>query len=436
MKPNFIRKETPNDGLTPVSCFKAIGGLGCCMLESAYDGEQGKSSLIGLNPIGTFQVVGRNIEIEFKGERSTFTADPYEALTKFSKDRRAFGFIGYDAVRLKEVLPDRHPSRDVPDFFFHLYQTIIEFDHSRQRLICTHEGTQEELDAILTRCFEPIALQPLKTAKNIAIEPDLSRETFSALVERAKEYIRAGDIFQVVLSRSFRTQIKASPFDVYRALRQTSPAPFLFFFNEENFAIAGASPELLISAIDGKVESMPIAGTSPKGQPVEALLSDPKECAEHVMLVDLARNDAGVVSVPGSVRVSEFKVVKTFSHVNHIVSRVVGDLSPAFSSLDAFRASFPAGTLSGAPKIRAMEIIDELESSKRHLYGGAVVTIDERGNLKSCIAIRMAFIRGSEVELRVGAGIVLDSDGLVEAQETEHKARGVIEALQLAEGGI
>lgn len=430
------KQEIPNDGLTPIQVYRALGGKGCCILESAHEKGEGKISLIGINPIGTFKAKGQSIEIELRGKKRSFVGDPYEALKQFAKDQRAFGFISYDAVRLKEKIPDRHPSCGVPDFFFHLYQTILTFEHDRQRVICTHEGTQEGLNALLARCFEPIALKPFKAPKKVAIEPDIGAEEYMQLVDLAKEYIRAGDIFQVVLSRTFRAQVNSTPFEIYRALRQTSPAPYHFFFEEKDFAVAGASPELLVSIQKGVVESMPIAGTCPKESDPNLLLSDPKECAEHVMLVDLARNDVGAVAVAGSVQVADYKILKSFSHVHHIVSRVVGRLKEALDPLDAFKESLPAGTLSGAPKIRAMEIIDELERSRRGLYGGAIVTLDENGDLTSCIGIRMAYIRGSEVEIRTGAGIVLDSVREKEADETVHKARGVVAALELAEGGV
>jgi anthranilate synthase component 1 len=436
MKQKLIRQEIPNDGLTPIQVYRALGGLGCCILESAHEQREGKTSLIGIHPIGTFQAFGQRIEIELHGEKSLLEKDPYEALKKFTKGRRAFGFVSYDAVRLKETLPDRHPKNEIPDLFFHLYQTILLFDHDKQKILCSHEGTQEELNTLLQRCFEPIRIKPFKTPKKISPKPDLNKEEFAGLVEKAKEYIKAGAIFQVVLSRTLHAQVQATPFEIYRALRQTSPSPYHFFFEEKDFAVAGASPELLISIQEGEIESMPIAGTYSKESSAQDLLMDSKECAEHVMLVDLSRNDVGAIALAGSVRVADYKVVKSFSHVNHIVSRVIGKLDASFHPLDALKVSIPAGTLSGAPKIRAMEIIDELENSRRGLYGGAIVAIDESGNLKSCIAIRMAFIQGSHVEVRVGAGIVLDSKAEKEAEETEHKARGVVEALELAQGGV
>lgn len=428
----MITKQLDYEDFTPLQIYQALGGKGACLIEQ----EEGalKTSSIGIDPIGTFSAHGYKVEVALQGQKNFFSADPYETLKEFSKNRQVFGFISYGAIRVKEAIPDRHADLPFPDFFFHLYQTVFTFDHCEKKLVCTHEGTQESLDVILKRCSAPASVLPFAHPKKLAITSDLSKEKFVQMVEKAKKHIRAGDVFQVVLSRTFHAQAHASPFDIYRALLHVSPAPYHFFFEEEEFAIAGASPELLISVKDRRIETVPIAGTYPKGQSASTLLESPKETAEHVMLVDLARNDIGAIAKVGSVRVEDYISVKSFSHVSHIVSRVTGMLDSSFHALDAFKASFPAGTLSGAPKIRAMEIIDALENSRRGLYGGAIVSIDEQGNLTSCIAIRTAFIRGKQVEVRTGAGIVLDSDPEKEAEETEHKARGVLEALELAEG--
>ena len=373
------KREIPSDGLTPILCYRALGGVGCCIFE------EGKSSFVGIDPVT-------------------------------SGLGRSFGLISYEgAVFLKH------------------YRTIIQFEGGR--VIFTHDGSDEELDALIDRCFQPQRLKPFHVSKKLSVQSDLSRDEFAVLVERAQEFIRAGDIFQVVLSRDFSVDVKASPLDIYRAIKQVSPAPYHFFFEEEDFAIAGASPELLISVKDKQIESMPIAGTRAKGSGVD-LLADPKEAAEHVMLVDLARNDLGRVAKVGSVKVADYKKVKSFSHVDHIVSRVVGELREGMDAMDALKASFPAGTLSGAPKVRAMEIIAELEKKPRGFYGGAVAMIDEKGNLTSCIAIRFALIKNGRAVVRAGAGVVLDSIGENEALETEHKASGVLAAIELAEGAV
>lgn len=436
MEYQILRKEIAYDGLTPTLVYQALGGLGAILFESAFEKGEGKVSFIGVNPLGTFQSHGLQIQEEFKGVITSFRGDPYEALKKFSKGRKTFGFIGYQAIRLKESLPDRHPKTGFPDFFFHFYETVIAFYHDQQKVICFHEGNKASLNVIMQQLQTIGSLETFQSPQKIDFQVDLTEQEFIDLVDKAKEFIRAGDIFQVVLSRTFYAKIKAKPFEIYRALRQVSPSPYHFFFEEKEFAIAGASPELMIAVQGGVIESMPIAGTMPKEISKEYLLNSSKDNAEHVMLVDLARNDVGAVSFPGSVTVADYKTIKAFSHVNHLISRVTGKLDSKFHSLDAFKASFPAGTLSGAPKIRAMEIIDTLEKSRRDLYGGAVVFLDEEANLMSCIAIRTAFIQESKVQIRVGAGIVLDSNGLSEAQETEHKAKSVFEALELAEGGL
>ncbi|MFN7095310.1 MAG: anthranilate synthase component I family protein, partial [Burkholderiales bacterium] len=411
------------------------GGSGGCMMESAYDEGYGNYSFIGVKPLATFMARGTKVQINIGNEEYQLTGDPYPLLEQFSQGHRVFGLIAYDAVRLKEKIPDRHEPLPTPDFLFHIYSTIIRFDHQIQKVTFTHHGSEAELEKIIFQVFHPNPVRQFKPAKHLNIKSNVNDDEFMLMVKKAKEYIKAGDIFQVVLSRTFSAEIEAKPFDIYRALRQLSPTPYLSFFEEADFAIASASPELLVGVKNGIIETVPIAGTCKKGDDINQLLADPKESAEHIMLVDLARNDVGSVATPGSVRVAEFKNVKSYSHVSHIVSRVIGNLDAQYTPLHALKAILPAGTLSGAPKIRAMEIIDELEHSRRGLYGGAIVTIDEHGNLTSSITIRSAVIYGKRVEVRTGAGIVLDSVAEKEAEETKLKARGVIAALELANGG-
>lgn len=435
IKPEYIIKELRYDQLTPVLAYAAIGGVGSCMMESAYDEGYGTYSFIGITPLATLTANGNQIQIKTQNQELNIYGDPYQALAEFSQKRRVFGFMSYDAVRQKEQLPDRHPAQPTPDFMFHAYQTVIKFDHKLQKITFQHQGKTEELDLIINKVFSQVKVTPFNDPVTLNIKPDLSDEEFANLVKKAQSYIKIGDIFQVVLSRTFKTETKASSFDIYRALRQLNPTPYLSFFEEEYFSIACSSPELLVGVKNRMIETVPIAGTCKRGDDINALLADPKETAEHIMLVDLARNDVGSIAKAGTVRVSEFKSVKTYSHVSHIVSRVVGELDDKYTSLDALKAILPAGTLSGAPKIRAMELIDELENSRRGLYGGSIMTIDDEGNLTSSITIRTAFIYGNKVELRTGAGVVLDSDPMKEAEETKLKARGVVAALELAEGG-
>lgn len=418
-------REFPVDQLTPITAYAAVGGKGSCLLETAPEAGEGRHSFIGISSAVSFTYkVGQ-------------PGDPYDSLRKLEKELGlpAVGFATYDAVRIKEKIPERHPDvSQLPDLFFQFYHTYLTFDHAEGRATIVAES-EAEIDRILNRLMEGTRLTMLGAPKEIEVETDLSDADYRLIVEKAKKRIVAGDVFQIVPSRTFRAKTDAEAFQIYRALRMTSPAPYLFFFEFEDFCIAGASPEKLISVQDGRIESMPIAGTIKAGGSVAALLNDPKEIAEHVMLVDLARNDLGSVCIPGSVKVVEFKQPHRFSHVTHIVSRVVGQIDPKFDALDAFKASFPAGTLSGAPKVRAMELIDELETSRRGLYGGAIVTLDGKGNLKSCIAIRMALIKDGTAYVRAGGGVVLDSDPQKEADETRLKASTVLDALRLAAGG-
>ncbi|HLX55354.1 MAG TPA: anthranilate synthase component I family protein, partial [Aquella sp.] len=397
-----LTKELRYDQLTPVLAYATIGNVSSCMMESAYDEGYGTYSFIGINPLATFKAVGNKISITTLGKTETLIGDPHLEAQKFAHGHRVFGLLTYDTVRQKERLPDRHPPKNIPDFLFHIYKTVLRFDHKTQKVIFTHFGNEVELDEIIARVFNPVPVEHFKDVGEVVVKSDITDEEYMKMVKAAQEYIKAGDIFQVVLSRTFSTKIKVKPFDVYRALRSISPTPYLTFFAEEDYSIASASPELLVGVKNGLIESVPIAGTCKKGDDINKLLADPKENAEHVMLVDLARNDVGSMSIPGSVQVAEYRSVKNYSHVSHIVSRVIGTLDPKYTPMEVLKASLPAGTLSGAPKIRAMEIIDELEHSRRGLYGGALLTIDEEGSLTSAIAIRTAFIQGDKLEIRVG----------------------------------
>ncbi len=397
-------REIPYDQYTPITAYHALASRGACILESSP--KKDRYSFVGLDPIAS--IAGKNDYVtalrQFKKEHPIQADHPLALYTG-----GPIGYVTYDG-----------------EYFFQIYRSAVSFDHQMGRAILSTIGDEQELEQLyknlkkskpLDECIYEIG----------PITVDKSDEDYVSMVEKAKEHLRAGDIFQIVLSRTFQAEIQGDPFQFYRTLRKTSPAPYLFFFDLENFAIAGASPEKIISVHNQEIESMPIAGTKPKGTSIAELLNDPKETAEHVMLVDLARNDVGAVSIPGSVRVAEFKTVHEFSHVDHIVSRVVGQLQAKYDALDAFQASFPAGTLTGAPKIRAMELIDEIENSKRGLYGGAIVALDAKGNLSSCITIRTAVLQDGKMLVRAGAGIVLESDPQKEADETFMKASTVLE---------
>ena len=397
-------------------------------------------------------------------------ANPFEELRKMIHSLRCaykketlfsgsiIGSINYDAVRFIESIPDQHADHHSLDMCFRFYRTTLRYNHHEKNLFIglTVDINENNLDAIYHQGMEeinqlihflnkessldtkinntPALLQEVKT--------DLSDEAFMSMVEKAKEHIKRGDIFQVVLSRRFSQPIHVEPFQIYQVLRKRFPAPYHFYLPLNDTVIVGASPECLISVQDGEVTIHPIAGTRKRKLPDEdetianELLNDEKERAEHMMLVDLARNDLGRVAEPGSVKVSELLKIKYFSHVIHICSKVCATLKKNNDAIDALKACFPAGTLSGAPKIRAMEIIDSLEISRRGLYGGAICRFDYEGNLDSCIAIRMAMIKNGVATSRTGAGIVYDSNPQSEADETRHKAASILHAISLAHKNI
>lgn len=398
-------RELPFDQYTPITAYHALAGKGACILESSP--QKDRYSFVGIDPIASISGTG-DYAAALRTLREQYPVQADHPLALY-----AGGCIGY-------VTYDR-------SYFFQIYQSGVAFDHRLSRAVLFTLGDEAELE----RLYQKLRAGTPLSESSLSIGPitvDQSDEEFVAMVEQAKAHLRAGDVFQIVLSRTFQAPIEGEPLQFYRSLRKTSPAPYLFFFDFDSFAIAGASPEKIISVQNGLIESMPIAGTQPKGASPSDLLNDPKEMAEHVMLVDLARNDVGAVSLPGSVRVAELKAIHEFSHTTHIVSRIVGQLDPKYDALDAFQASFPAGTLTGAPKIRAMQLIETIEQSKRGLYGGAIVALDAKGNLSSCIAIRTAVIQDGLLSIRAGAGIVLDSDPMKEAAETTLKASTLLEA--------
>ncbi len=362
----------------------------------------------------------------------------------------AVGYLTWDAARLFERLPDRHGSSQGTVASFAYYDSLVAFDHVRQRLVLialaapgsrtAYQAAQQTLDSL----EEDLGWERRPATARRALPPAALPLTdgagFRQAVLAAKEHIAAGDIFQVVLSRRHSVECAIDPFTVYRALRMVNPSPYMYFLKDGEAAIAGASPEMLVRVEGRRVETRPIAGTRPRYEGraddtiARELLADEKERAEHLMLVDLGRNDLGRVCRFGSVQVPELMKVEHYSHVAHIVSSVTGELAEGKDALDALAATFPAGTLSGAPKIRAMEIIDALEPHSRGLYGGALGYIDQRGNLDFCIAIRTLVLRDGKATLQAGAGIVADSDPGYEERETEAKAQALFEALKVAGG--
>jgi anthranilate synthase component I len=370
----------------------------------------------------------------------------------------AVGFLSYDAVRYFERLPDTAKDElDVPDVAFMLVDTLVIFDHARHQLIvlanahntgdmdAAYDNAIQRIDEIILMLQRPLPTVPqAKYPLSQNLDSNLTQAQFEANVLAAKEYIAAGDAFQIVLSQRFSRRTSAPPLALYRALRMLNPSPYMFNLNfGDQLSLIGASPEVMVRLEDGTAMVRPIAGTRPRGTTAEEdmrleeeLLADPKERAEHVMLVDLGRNDLGRVCEYGTVRVPKMMYVEHYSHVMHIVSQVEGKLRPHMDAFDLLRATFPAGTLSGAPKVRAMEIIEELEGTRRGTYAGAVGYFSFDGSMDTCITIRSVLLRGDMVTLQSGAGIVADSDPTREYEETINKARAVAAAIQYAEQGL
>ncbi len=463
------------DLLTPVSAFLKLCGEEeqGFLLESVEGGETiARYSFLGREPSEWIVYNGNCVTVTTAEKEETLDTDIFTYLRSRVHQYRfvqnqdipyfsggIVGFFGYDTVRLLEVLPEINaPRPEIPLASFGIYDTVLAFDHVQQRiLIITNIFLDENSDlrtcyhAALQRIAEVKAIlrKPLVVKETVVeqlvsrVQSNIARETYCQAVERAKEYIRAGDIFQVVLSQRFSRPIAVPPFNIYRALRMLNPSPYLFFLRHGKQTIVGSSPELLVNVRNGEVVIRPIAGTRPRGTtPKEDrememdLLADEKELAEHVMLVDLARNDVGRVSNYGEVRLTETMIVERYSHVMHIVSEVRGKLRPGMDSIDAFKACFPAGTLSGAPKVRAMEIIEELEPERRGVYGGGLGFLDFSGNLETCIVIRTLEIRDNVAYFQAGAGIVADSVPEREFEETVHKSNAIRAAITLAENGL
>jgi anthranilate synthase component 1 len=371
----------------------------------------------------------------------------------------AVGYLGYDMVRYFERLSLSKPVEiDAYDSYLVITDTILVFDNIRQKIKVVSNahvepGTKLEdayadatakIEAIIKKLKAPLnPPNSLPPVNKVSFSSNITRQAFEESVLKAKEYVKAGDIIQVVLSQRFSAELTVDPFNIYRALRTLNPSPYMFFLRLDDTLVVGASPEVMVRKEGEQVELRPIAGTRPRGNsPAEdcrlghELLEDPKERAEHVMLVDLGRNDLGRVCTTGTVKVTELMVVERYSHVMHIVSNVQGDLDKGKDCFDVLRATFPAGTLSGAPKVRAMEIIEELEPVRREIYGGAVGYFSFSGNMDMAIAIRTMVIKDGRIHLQAGAGIVADSDPATEYQETVNKAMAVVKAIELVEEGL
>jgi anthranilate synthase component 1 len=468
-----VYRELPADLETPVSVYLKLRGLGpSFLLESVEGGEQvGRYSFLGVNPALILTARDGQVSGGRNGEQELFEAsDPLEAVKQVLSRYRivavpglprfvggAVGTMSYDLVRYFERLPaNARNDLGLPVCQFLVTDTLVAFDHARHRLLIITCASLDgdlardyavacsKIDAIVARLRQPLTL-PGAPAWHIADElrSNLSQADFEGMVRQAQEYIAAGDIFQVVLSQRFERRTAAEPFSIYRALRMLNPSPYMVFLDLGDTQLIASSPEMHVRLDGGTAEMRPIAGTRRRGASeaedqalAQELLADPKERAEHVMLVDLGRNDLGRVCEYGSVHVPELMTVERYSHVMHIVSSVRGRLRSDLDAFDLLRATFPAGTVSGAPKVRAMEIIEQLEGVRRGPYAGAIGYFGYDGNMDSCITIRTIVMRGQTAYIQAGAGIVADSDPAREYEETVNKARALAEAIRIAERGL
>jgi anthranilate synthase component 1 len=490
-----VYRRLTGDTLTPVSAFcKIQEGEWSFLFESVVGGERvGRYSFLGAGPFRTFEARGNKTRTRdgngpwVEAEH----ADPLRVLEEMIAEYRAphlpglprfcggaVGYAGYDTVRYVEKLPNAPlDDRNLPDLCFGFYDRMVIFDQAAKTiLVIAHamlgkraEGTEvsedqlqqaykdacDRADQLVERLHHGTAdiqltdINPRPSSPNPEsrspipdprFQSNFTRPQFEAAVEKVREYINAGDAFQIVLSQRFHTETRAKPFDIYRALRVVNPSPFMFYLRAGEVTLIGASPEIMCRVDNGVITNRPLAGTRRRGATpeedaalAEELLADPKERAEHIMLVDLARNDVGRVAELGSVRIGDLLTVERYSHVMHLSSTVIGKLRPGLTAFDALRASLPAGTLSGAPKVRAMEIIDELEPHRRGPYGGAVGYVDFSGNMDTCIALRTMVLLGQTAYVQAGAGLVADSVPASEYEETVNKAMSLLRAIEVAE---
>jgi anthranilate synthase component I len=469
-----VYREIMADLETPVAAFlKLDRGDYSFLLESVEGGEKwGRYCFLGGEPSIVFQSKGSRVEITRNGHSEVQDGvDPLDALKRLMQDYHpveveglprffggAVGYLTYDMVRFFERLPDQTvDDLNVPDSMFMITDTIVIFDHMLQKIKVVSnalvDGPPEKayqealakIDQLIARLRQPVPPQPRRPLPlgQLPLTSNFTKEAYKAVVERAKEYIRAGDVIQVVPSQRFRAPIAVEPFDIYRALRTVNPSPYMFYLKFGDLRLVGSSPEVNVRLEGSLIELRPLAGTRRRGRhPAEdleiaaELMQDPKERAEHIMLVDLGRNDVGRVAKIGSVKVTELLQVEKYSHVMHLVSHIVGELAEGKDSYDVMRATFPQGTVSGAPKIRAMEIIEELEPTKRGPYAGAVGYFGYSGNMDTCIALRTMTVKGHTAYLQAGGGVVADSVPEMEYEETLNKARALMRAVELAQAGI
>ncbi len=473
-----VKTTLVGDLLTPVAAFlklrQKIDGS-AFLFESVEGGAvRGRYSMIGLNPDLIWRCVNGKAEINRQSAHNktafeTMAEPPLLALRAVLAESALplgndyppmaaglFGYLGYDMVREMEKLPVANPDiLGVPDSILIRPTVMVIFDSVRDEIVLVtpvrpkdnvsvdkaYDQAVERLDSVARLLDEPITISD-RASESIQFEPPISNtspEEYKAMVEQAKEYIRAGDIFQVVLSQRFETDFPLPALALYRSLRRINPAPFLGYLDFEEFQVVCSSPEILVRLRDGKVTIRPIAGTRPRGHDIAedkanaaSLLADPKERAEHLMLLDLGRNDVGRVSEIGSVRVTDSFFLEYYSQVMHIVSNVEGDIAAKYDAIDALQAGFPAGTVSGAPKVRAMEIVDELEKEKRGVYAGCIGYFSADGEMDTCIVLRTAVVKDGRMYVQAGAGIVYDSNPASEQQECVNKAKALFRAAEEA----
>jgi anthranilate synthase component 1 len=460
------------DELTPVGVLARLQKEEYSfLLESVVGGERvARYSMLGVRPRS--RLVGDLKQLNLHQQDGTIVSipgDPYKTISNYLAEFKTpklpelprftgglVGYFGYDTVRLHEPLPKVPPDiLGLPDIHLMRFDTVIVFDHSfNHLLLITHldlrgdasidgayDAAERELDELQQRLSTPLVPNLVRDIhpKDVQYRQHTSQQQFEEGVRKVQEYVKAGDAFQVVLSQRLSAPCQATPFQVYRSLRSLNPSPYLFYLRLGSCSLVGASPEVMVRVDGGNVAVRPIAGTTTRGATPEEderlakeLLADPKERAEHTMLIDLGRNDVGRVCKAGSVKLLEQMIIERYSHVQHIVSHIEGILRPEMSALDALRCCHPAGTVSGAPKVRAMQIIDELEPVKRGPYAGAVGYLDFRGNLDTCIALRTAILTPGEVHVQAGAGIVADSVPAKEYEETMRKARATLLAIARA----
>ncbi len=471
-----VYRRLVSDTLTPVSAFHKIdSGGSACLFESVIGGEKvGRYSFLAAEPFLVLSASGSTVTVSDGEETRKYTAaDPLEELRRLLNEPKAallpelppfgggaVGYAGYDVVRYVEDLPNApEDDRGLPDLSFAFYDRMIVFDNISKTMyvVATARLNDESdveqayrdacgrVDTTIDQLSQPgadLSCADIATGgePSVAFRSNFRQDDFEAAVRKCVEYIEAGDIFQVVISQRLELELQTDPFEIYRTLRVVNPSPFMFFLRTPEVTLVGSSPEVMCRVVDNVVTVRPLAGTRKRGETeeedrrlAEELLADPKERAEHVMLVDLGRNDVGRVAKYGTVDLSDVMVIERYSHVMHITSNVAGTLEDGKDAFDALKACLPAGTVSGAPKVRAMEIIDELEPHRRGPYAGAVGHLDYHGNMDTCIALRTIVVQGNKAYVQAGAGIVADSQPEFEYQETLNKARGLLKAIEITE---